>query len=86
MPEYYHKGFHYEHNFQIDPRMQQMTTIRLSFWTALSDLGGFYDGLYVLIRFFVMPIAASFFQAELVKGIRVRSTDGFESTQERNKQ
>ena len=61
MPEYYHKGFHYEHNFQIDPRMQQMTTIRLSFWTALSDLGGFYDGLYVLIRFFVMPIAASFF-------------------------
>ena len=22
VPEFYHEGFHYEHNFQVDPRMQ----------------------------------------------------------------
>ena len=62
-----------------------MTTIRLTFWEALSNLGGFYDGLYVLIKVFVMPIAASFFQAELVKGIRIESTAGYEHYSDKNK-
>ena len=51
--------------------MQQMATVRLSFWQALSDLGGFHDGIFVLVKAFIAPIAASLFQAELVKGIRV---------------
>ena len=51
--------------------MQQMATVRLSFWQALSDLGGFHDGIYVLVKAFIAPIAASLFQSELVKGIRV---------------
>ena len=48
-----------------------MATVRLSFWQALSDLGGFHDGIYVLVRAFIAPIAASLFHAELVRGIRV---------------
>lgn len=71
VPEYYEREFAYEHNFQVDPKMQQMATVRLSFWQALSDLGGFHDGIYVLVKAFIAPIAASLFQAELVKGIRV---------------
>ena len=61
VPEYYERGFLYEHNFQIDPKMQQMATVRLSFWTALSDLGGFHDGIYVLVKAFIAPVAASLF-------------------------
>ena len=74
-PEYYVREFKYEHNFQIDPKMQEMATVRLSFWQALGDLGGFHDGIYVLISIMIRPVAATLFQSELVKGIKVEASE-----------
>ena len=74
-PEYYVRDFKYEHNFQIDPKMQEMATVRLSFWQALGDLGGFHDGIYVLISIMIRPVAATLFQSELVKGIKVEASE-----------
>ena len=55
--------------------MQEMATVRLSFWKALEELGGFHDGIYVLLSVMIRPVAAALFQSELVKGIKVEGTD-----------
>ena len=34
---------------------------------ALADIGGFYDGLRLLLMFFMAPISAIFFENELMK-------------------
>ena len=34
---------------------------------ALGDIGGFYDGLRLLILFFMAPVAAIFFENDLLK-------------------
>ena len=63
-----------------------MATVRLSVWQALSDLGGFYDGIFVLVKAFIAPVAATLFHTELVKGIRVdpnADDEGEKQTRER---
>ena len=34
---------------------------------ALGDIGGFYDGMRLLVMFFMAPISAIFFENELIK-------------------
>ena len=34
---------------------------------ALGDIGGFYDGLRLLLMFFLAPFSAVFFENELLK-------------------
>ena len=57
----------YEHKFEIDPLMQVQSRTRYSFWSALSDVGGLADGLAIVVSFFMSPIAAAYFERDLVK-------------------
>ena len=41
--------------------------VRYSYWDALSDVGGFHDGLSLIIRILIGPFAANFFQNDLIK-------------------
>ena len=40
--------------------------IRYSFWTALADIGGFHDGLTLLVHVLMNPIAATFFENSIL--------------------
>ena len=55
-----------EINFRILNKIKTMSRTRLSFWTALGDVGGFYDGLLLLIKLFMSPISALFFSADFL--------------------
>ena len=48
--------------------MQEEKRIRYSFWTALGDIGGFHDGLTLLMHVFMNPIAAILFENSLLRG------------------
>lgn len=41
---------------------------RYSFWDALGDIGGFYDGLRLLIWIFMAPITSIIFTNDTVQG------------------
>ena len=45
-----------------------MSRQRLSFWQALGDIGGFHDGLVLLVKLFMVPLSANFFNFNLTKG------------------
>ena len=57
----------YENNFFIDNNIQVVKRIRYNFWMALGDIGGFYDGLRLLMMFLMAPISAVFFENDLLK-------------------
>ena len=65
------RDFGYEHFFQIDPLMRDMSRVRLSFWQALGDVGGFHDGLILLVTGLIRPLAAARFQNDLLKSTLV---------------
>ena len=48
--------------------MQVMQRVRYNFWQVLADVGGFHDGLKILVSMLIKPIAATFFVNSLVKG------------------
>ena len=60
-------GENYEHYFVIDNNIQVVKRVRYNFWMALGDIGGFYDGLKLLITFFMAPISAILFENDLLK-------------------
>lgn len=43
-----------------------MSRTRLSFWTALGEIGGFYDGLSLLVKIFMGPLSSAFFYTEFL--------------------
>ena len=47
--------------------MQVQSRTRYSFWSALSDVGGLADGLAIIVSFFVSPIAAAYYERDLIK-------------------
>ena len=51
------------HSLKIDTKRQCISRSRYDFWQLLADLGGFYDGLMILVGLFVSPLSAiSFMQ------------------------
>jgi len=52
---------------QLSPDVKIMTRTRYSFWDALGDVGGFHDGLVLLVRFFMAPYSAALFFADFLK-------------------
>ena len=56
------------HKFYPDVDKQVNIRVRYSLWDALGDVGGFHDGLALIVRLVVSPLAANFFQYDLVKG------------------
>ena len=61
-------GTSFEHMFIIDNNVQVEKRIRYNFWTALADVGGFHDGLVLILGLFMSPFAAMMFENDLVKG------------------
>ena len=57
----------YEHVFELDNKMQVSSRVRYSLWQALGDIGGFHDGLFMVVRFLIAPIAATFFHKEILQ-------------------
>lgn len=57
----------FKHAFKIDNKVQVEKRIRYNFWTALSDIGGFHDGIRLLMNIFVAPIAYIAFQNDVMK-------------------
>lgn len=53
--------------FRLHTLVHTMTRTRYSFWQALGDIGGFHDGLVLLVRLFMGPISAFVFKADFLK-------------------
>ena len=45
-----------------------LSRTRYSFWVALGDIGGFFDGMGLLTRIFMGPLSAVFFFNNFAKG------------------
>ena len=58
----------YRDEFEIDNEMQIQKRIRYSFWMALGDIGGFHDGLFLMLSFFMGPFASTLFENDLMRG------------------
>ena len=58
----------FSHKFHIANTIHIQRRFRYDFWTALGDIGGFHDGLDLIIKFFMVPIAAIFFENDILKG------------------
>ena len=56
--------------FELDANVKKFSRKRYSFWEALSDIGGFFDGLKLLIGLFMAPLSGAFFSDDLVKGAK----------------
>ena len=57
--------------------------MRYSFWDALGDVGGFHDGLVLLINFFIGPFTARGFFFDLVKKLREEPSQVLKSKNKR---
>jgi len=57
--------------------MKVSKRVRQSYWDVLSDVGGFHDGICLLIGLIMGPASASHFQSDLVRG---NSTDAANSS------
>ena len=64
----------YQYNFVVDNNTQVVKRIRYNVWMALGDIGGFYDGLRLVLLLFMGPLSAFFFQKDLLKdNLKVQS-------------
>ena len=54
----------------LDNKIFDQKRVRYSFWDVLGDVGGFHDGLVLLIRIVVGPFAAHGFFLDLIKKLR----------------
>ena len=48
--------------------MREQKRISYSFWQALGDIGGFHDGLCLLVAIVMRPFSANNFQKDVLKG------------------
>ena len=51
----------------LDSDMTDRKRVRYNFWDALADVGGFHDGLVLLIRIVIGPYAAHGFFMQLLQ-------------------
>ena len=57
-----------EIELKLDSKVRNLTRTRYSFWTALGDIGGFYDGIIILARILMSPLSAAIFMSDLTGG------------------
>ena len=53
--------------------MKLMTRRRYSLWNAFTEIGGFHDGLKLILKTFVAPLVATMFELELLDGALISS-------------
>ena len=54
----------------LDVDYMELKRVRYNFWDVLGDVGGFHDGLVLLIRAFIGSFAAHGFFIDLIKNLR----------------
>ena len=67
-PEFEDENLLFSIEFVIDNKVRMVVRERYSFWQALSDIGGFHDGLTLLLKLLMMPFARALFNNDLVQG------------------
>ena len=55
----------YEHKIRLDVVKQINQRIRYTLWDALADIGGFYDGLHIMIGSVLTSVAATLYSNEI---------------------
>ena len=63
-------GLSYTHTLKIANNVQVLKRVRFSFWDAIAYIGGVYLGLKLLVGLLMGPLQATFFQNEMVEGLR----------------
>jgi len=56
----------YLHDFSLDTKKQVQQRVRYSLWQALGDVGGFHDGLSLLVGILMSPLATLLFKRDFV--------------------
>ena len=54
-------------NFELDSLSKTTIRKRYSFWEALSDVGGFNDGLTILVSIIMSPLSRAYFIQDTLK-------------------
>ena len=57
------------HKAYIDTDKQILKRTRYDCWMLLSDIGGFHDGLFLLIHLMINPLAYLYFLFDFIKGL-----------------
>ena len=52
-----------------------MTRKRYSAWEVLSDVGGFHDGVILIVGYFVSPLVSTLFQVDLLQKTMIASKE-----------
>ena len=52
--------------FLLDQKVLRMGRTRYNFWQALGDIGGFHDGLILLVKLLMSSISSIFFFNDVV--------------------
>ena len=63
----------FEVEIYMDGYVQVEQRTRYSFWNLLGDVGGFHDGLFLLVSIFYAPFASLAFSLDFAKGTTVDS-------------
>ena len=57
-----------EISFTINKDKNNFTRTRYNFWQALGDIGGFHDGLYLLMNMIMGPVSVGLFINNFANG------------------
>ena len=66
IPSIEEESVKYRHTFVLDVDYQEQKRKRYNLWDALGDIGGFHDGLLLLIRLVIAPLAARNYFFDLI--------------------
>ena len=64
----------YFHEIVLDVDKHILERAYLNFMEVVENVGGFYDGLYLLLNIFIAPLAATFYEQDFVKGFKKEPT------------
>ena len=53
--------------FNIDSKLNEISRRRYSFWMALGDIGGFFDGIRLLISMIMTPVGGALFMKDALR-------------------
>ena len=73
------------HSLKIDTKRQAISRSRYDFWQLLADLGGFRDGLMMLVGLFVKPLSAISFMQDFSQDSKKQSKSSSKQKLERLK-
>ena len=69
----------------LDDEYEVRKRVRYGFWQALSDVGGVHDALSIIVRVFFGPLAANYFQQDLVKKTKQEPPISIQQRQKKEK-